>query len=511
MSDEHLRPLNPGDETRPSQDGMIPTDLLPLDDLLQRDGMRWRDGAPSDRRLADLARQLATYAGATTLSATAAEDDDAPFLEPLPIDERQGPSRSAGWSNHWRALSGVAAAVVIVGLLATLLHGLAGSRAAYPPTGSLTGDCSSSSARGDAPAQVDWPQFGFGASGGRCNPYETRLSPANVAGLKLTWQAPGQFIDSTPAIVAGRIYVASIYPDSKLYVFDAQTGRQIWATPDNQPIETSSTSPAVADGMVLLGAGNTLEAFDAASGRLAWKFSADSLISTSPTIADGVAYVAFQDQHVYAFGVKSGKQLWKTPLGGVPVNGPIAVASHTLYISANALYALDRATGAIRWRVGNGPLNAPVVSGNTVYVSESDFRIHAFQADSGNQQWTSEPMRNVVSGPVSATVDTLYTGDASGSIWVLSAATGARRWTTRLPDSSIVFSSPAIANGVLYVTGSCDCGTSSAHFIFALRATNGRLLWQFAPGYPVYTSPVVANGYLYVATYMGLDAFTISR
>ena len=508
MSDEHWYPLTPDDAGRHSQNGALPAEALSLDDLLRRDGMLWRDSVPSDRRLAQLARQLAAFAGPATLPPPELSDAAMhPALEPASPSYPPASLRFSRRANRWRTVGAVAAAMVIVGLLATLLHGLAGSRATTPTALALAGDCSQVSKT--APSPVNWPQFSFGASGGRCNPYESRLSPTTARELTLAWHAPGQFIDSSPAVVAGRIYVASIYPDSKLYVFDADTGKQIWATPDGQPVETSSTSPAVANGMVLLGVGHDLEAFDAASGRLAWKFTASGLITTSPTIADGVVYVAFQDQNAYAFDARTGQQIWKASLGGTPVPGPIAVASHLVYVSANALYALDRATGAIRWSAGADPLNAPVVADNTVYASGSDFRIHAFQADSGSPIWTSAPLDNVVASPVGVVRGQLYTGDADGAFWMLDGKTGSRHWSAQLPDSSIVFSSPAIANGVVYVTGSCDCGSSDAHFIFALRATDGGLLWQFAPGYPVYTSPVVANGILYVATYKGLDAFSI--
>lgn len=510
MSDEHLdrlHPLHPGDGQPNGANGALPSELLPMDDLLRRDGQRWRAAAPSDQRLAQLARQLATYAEPLVTLTEGPAEDEATLDESLAMTRRpQVIPHTPGWVARWRMPGAVAAAVVIVGLLATLLYAVAGSRTASPSTAGLGGDCSTN----QAAAIGDWPQFGYGASGGRCNPYESQFSAGNVGNLELAWSAPGQFIDSTPAVADGRIFVASLYPDSTLYAFDARTGEKLWATPDGQPEAASSTSPAVAGGLVVLGAGANLEAFDAATGQLQWKFTAvGGVITSSPAIAGGVVYVAFQDSHAYAFDLKTGKQLWATQLGGVPVAGPLAVAAHTVYVSANALYALDRSSGDIRWRSGSGPLNAPVVAGDMVYVSESDFRIHAYSAETGRAQWTSEPLRNVVTSPVSVVRGMLYLGDTNGSVWKLDGSGGSRQWTTRLPDASIVFSSPAIANDVAYLTGSCDCGTSATHFIFALQASNGKLLWQYAPGYPVYTSPVVVNGYLYVATYKGLDAFTI--
>src|SRR5439155_27216239 len=58
-----------------------------------------------------------------------------------------------------------------------------------------------------------------------------------------------------------------------------------------------------------------------------------------------------------------------------------------------------------------------------------------------------------------------------------------------------VASSPAVANGVVYV-GSGD------HKVYALDATTGALLagWPYTTGGAVLSSPVVANGVVYVGS-----------
>jgi outer membrane protein assembly factor BamB len=54
-----------------------------------------------------------------------------------------------------------------------------------------------------------------------------------------------------------------------------------------------------------------------------------------------------------------------------------------------------------------------------------------------------------------------------------------------------VQSSPAVANGVVYV-GSGD------FFVYALSASTGVRLWSFYTGEVIYSPPSVANGVLYV-------------
>ena len=56
-----------------------------------------------------------------------------------------------------------------------------------------------------------------------------------------------------------------------------------------------------------------------------------------------------------------------------------------------------------------------------------------------------------------------------------------------------MYSSPAVANGVVYV-GSYDKN------VYALDAKTGAKLWSYIAGGGVYTSPSVANGLVYVGS-----------
>jgi len=57
-----------------------------------------------------------------------------------------------------------------------------------------------------------------------------------------------------------------------------------------------------------------------------------------------------------------------------------------------------------------------------------------------------------------------------------------------------VYSSPAVANGVVYV-GSVD------HKVYARNAKTGALLWSYTTGTVEYSSPAVSNGVVYLGSY----------
>ncbi len=78
-----------------------------------------------------------------------------------------------------------------------------------------------------------------------------------------------------------------------------------------------------------------------------------------------------------------------------------------------------------------------------------------------------------------------------GNVYALNASTGTT--AVELHDRRIVYSSPAVANGVVYV-GSDDDN------VYALNASTGALLWNTRRGLMSKSSPAVANGVVYVGS-----------
>ena len=80
-------------------------------------------------------------------------------------------------------------------------------------------------------------------------------------------------------------------------------------------------------------------------------------------------------------------------------------------------------------------------------------------------------------------------------VYALNASTGALLWS--YTTGGRVNSSPAVANGVVYV-GSLD------NNVYALNASTGAKLWSYTTGGPIYySSPAVANGMVYVGSLDG--------
>ena len=85
----------------------------------------------------------------------------------------------------------------------------------------------------------------------------------------------------------------------------------------------------------------------------------------------------------------------------------------------------------------------------------------------------------------------VYVGSDDHSLYALDAATGQKRWSFQ--TDGVIKSSPAVANGLIYV-GSADDN------LYALDASTGQKRWIFQTDGAINSSPAVANGLVYVGS-----------
>jgi outer membrane protein assembly factor BamB len=78
-------------------------------------------------------------------------------------------------------------------------------------------------------------------------------------------------------------------------------------------------------------------------------------------------------------------------------------------------------------------------------------------------------------------------------LYALNAANGQPLWAQPFPTGDIVLSSPAFANGVIYV-GNFD------YKLYAINASTGTQVWNYTTSSSIETSPAVSNGIVYFGT-----------
>ncbi len=98
----------------------------------------------------------------------------------------------------------------------------------------------------------------------------------------------------------------------------------------------------VADGTVLLGSGDTLFAFDAATGRERWRYAARADLVGSPAVADGLVHLGSRDHSLHTLELATGRLRWELGTKGELTGSPVAVDGRVFVGSKDrCVYALD--------------------------------------------------------------------------------------------------------------------------------------------------------------------------
>ncbi|WUH98433.1 serine/threonine-protein kinase [Spirillospora sp. NBC_00431] len=206
------------------------------------------------------------------------------------------------------------------------------------------------------------------------------------------WDESGISVTGVPAVIGKRFYLC--YSFGRLTAFDGVTGHPRWsleltrggpdaalgsrAEPDLDTVAAGDRVYAAVDGLI---------AVDIASREVRWRFDdADR----APVIRRGRIYSA-GGHHVYALDEATGAVRWSRDIGGRAGCG-VTVAAGLVFAgdAAGRLHALDAATGRPRWRFDtDGPLRAaPSVAAGTVYAAADQDRLYAIGAVDGRPRWS---------------------------------------------------------------------------------------------------------------------------
>jgi outer membrane protein assembly factor BamB len=225
---------------------------------------------------------------------------------------------------------------------------------------------------------------------------------------------------------------------STVYAVDVQTGAKRWQQRVAAPFRG-----VVVNGTVYVASYGGAVGLSAMTGAVVWK---SPMLGDAPStvvrVADGVAYISAGDGRIYAVDIASGAERWP-PVQTISQNpGGVEIVGDTLYtgtVQGNAtepvgmLYAIDRATGTVRWKFHNPSmtqLGAGPVRDGVLYAAGAQDGIYALR-DDGSQPtvlWHTEAptawFALVLVG------DTLYEQRDDGSIGAYAAADGHLLWET---------------------------------------------------------------------------------
>ena len=301
----------------------------------------------------------------------------------------------------------------------------------------------------------------------------------------------GYWIDSSPAIMGGRVYIGGA--DGKLYCIDGASGTPAWSY-DAGYSNMFYSSPAITDSYVYVGCHDrSLYCLNAITGDKVWNYPTSGFVSSSPAVSNGFVYVGDQDGMFFCIDATTGELAWSYPTMDCIVSSP-AVVSGYVYVGSfdKKLYCFNATTGDLSWNYTATDIiwSSPTSWNGKLYTGSSNGVIFALNATTGDFLW-AYPTSNYLTSSTAINNGLLYVG-SGGKLYCLNATTGELQWT--YASGNTVESSPAIAAGRVYF-GSMD------KKVYCLNATTGALLWSYATGSYIHSSPAIASGLVYVGSY----------
>ncbi|HVK17764.1 MAG TPA: PQQ-binding-like beta-propeller repeat protein [Fimbriiglobus sp.] len=272
---------------------------------------------------------------------------------------------------------------------------------------------------------------------------DRRLFRLDAASGKPSWPKPvatTSHTEGAPRVVDGKVYFAA--GDDGVYCVNAVDGAAVWHFQGDEQKLHIDTSLAVANGRVFAGSGYrtlALLGLDAATGTEVWRTPV-GLRSFGPPLVLG-------DRVVYGLGTGNLVEELSTEAeeGVPPETAP-----------AGAVVCVEAATGAVVWRYDTPKSvhTALVADARSVYAACKDGSVYALERATGKLRWRRSLGSALTAGPAVATYAggaltlAVYVVSREGLAACLNPADGGIYWTRDLGVQTgrevQVFSTPVV-------------------------------------------------------------------
>jgi outer membrane protein assembly factor BamB len=241
----------------------------------------------------------------------------------------------------------------------------------------------------------------------------------------------------------------------------------------------------------------------------------DGFYKITPTLVDGVLYVASSDGEVAAISAADGDRLWRVELER-PLSGGVGYHDRSLYLGGadGSVLQLSAEDGVVEWEaaVSGEVLAAPAVSDDWVIVQTYDGKLLGFQPGADEPAWTftsDVPVLTLrgTSTPILVGGNAIA-GFGDGKVVAVDVNSGNVSWESRIgvPQGSSEIDRIVDIDGAMTQQGIELFVASYQGRVAALDSRTGRKLWQ--QNVSSVTGTHVGFGNVYVADVDGtLSAF----
>jgi outer membrane protein assembly factor BamB len=236
------------------------------------------------------------------------------------------------------------------------------------------------------------------------------------------------------------------------------------------------------------------------TGEVLWDKALGDTLDATPVLSEGQLFIQTWSREVYALDAATGAVRWRFDYSPSPADdhrqaGLLVVKALVLVPAWNGtLFALDAKSGERRWSFPGGqPLRAqPAYDGKNLYLASGDGTLSALNLD-GVLQWQQTLAAPLLRAPV-----VLPQGIAVVSREGLVVAydpLGQLLWQQDL-DEICYYGAPVSSEGALFVA-------TAGNGLWKLDAKTGEVVWRVELAGPSYATPLIDNGRIFIGDNSG--------
>jgi outer membrane protein assembly factor BamB len=267
-----------------------------------------------------------------------------------------------------------------------------------------------------------------------------RVVPPKLPIAEVWTQSLDDGVAVPPVMDGARAYLA--LRSGHLVARDLTDGKELWK------IDRTITSPmAVAGDVLIVSAGNAVEALRGSDHKTLWK--ASQITTAAPLVAAGERVVVVTDAEAIVFNAATGAIAWRKPAGGISL--PPVIDGDRVVLGANdgKVTALALDTGQTAWEsfVVEDGVTALGAHAGLVYAGGGDKRFYCLK--DGKLGWPVWRVGSVVIGNIAVDDQHVYYAARDNVVRGVDRLNGNQRW--QQPVRNRPFSGVIEAGHIVFV------------------------------------------------------------
>jgi outer membrane protein assembly factor BamB len=282
---------------------------------------------------------------------------------------------------------------------------------------------------------------------------DNNVYAVNIATGQRAWSYQAGSVYAAPEVAGDVVCLAT--SAGHFYALHAASGTRAWDMDTSVPAIYKRTW-AVDGGSVILTSDTAApQAYDAATGTKGVSFSTKEPYLMALTAVGGILYALDAFGILYAFHTAAGTEIWRKQLlsSDDPPGTGLTIDGGSIYVGtvAGTLYKIDAANGQVLWTYhpGSGMESAVAVASGMAYLKDNNGTLHAVNTATGKQVWTRSSTATGVYGLTAAGGRVYYS--TALALQALDAKSGAPVWAFTAPGDAELLSTPAVANGLVFI------------------------------------------------------------